>query len=185
MRDDRPNFELDANARFPGAFGEASGIVAQDFVFAYVYEQGRKTFEIGIKRRGERVARVCSAQIIAGTWTNVGSIKHGTAGRVRADRVTRRSQIRPGRKKNRTCGERSACFTKREQQRQGQSAAGGISRDYDASRGMTFGEEAAVGGNRVINGGGKLIFWREAVIRSQYSQTMKGEANSDGAMGLR
>ena len=39
MRDDRPHFQFDANARFPGALGEASGIIAQDFVFADVYEQ--------------------------------------------------------------------------------------------------------------------------------------------------
>ena len=50
MRDDRPHFEFDANAGFPGTFGEASGIVAQDFVLADVNEQRRKPFEIGVER---------------------------------------------------------------------------------------------------------------------------------------
>jgi hypothetical protein len=112
-------------------------------------------------------------------------MKHGTAVGVSDDGFASGGQIRPGRKKSRTSGEGSPSFAKREQQRQRQAATGGISRDYDASGGMTFGKEPAVNGNRVIDRGGKLIFWRETVIRSQYSKTMEGEANSDGAMGLR
>src|SRR6266704_962096 len=65
MRDNRPDFQFDENTRSAGAFGEPRGIVAQDFVRAYVNEKRRKSGEIGIERRCERIAWIGVAEIIA------------------------------------------------------------------------------------------------------------------------
>ena len=51
MRDDRPDFQFDGNASSASAFGEASGVVAEDFVRADVNEKRRKAGEIGVAAR--------------------------------------------------------------------------------------------------------------------------------------
>src|SRR5580658_7499847 len=99
MRNDRPNFQLDASARCPGFFRETGGIVAQNFIRADVNKQGRKAGEIGIERRSDWIARVHLTQIIARANANVRSMEHGAAIRIRKNGFAGGGEIGPWRKK--------------------------------------------------------------------------------------
>src|SRR5260370_24136163 len=92
MRDNRPDFQFDENTRGAGALGEARGIVAQDFVRAYVNEKWREAGEVGIKRRRERIAWIGVAEIIASGFREVGSHEHGAAAGVCSHAIAGRVQ---------------------------------------------------------------------------------------------
>jgi len=49
MRNNRPDSQLDGDARGAGAFGEARGVIEEDFICAYVNQKRRKAREIGVE----------------------------------------------------------------------------------------------------------------------------------------
>src|ERR1700722_2877602 len=164
--DDWPNFKLDANTRGSSAFGETRGIVPQNFIRANVNEEWRKTSEVCIERRGQRIARVGVSQIVARTWADVRPIEHSAAICVGTNGFASGGKIRPRRKKARSRRERNPCFARRQQKRKRKTAAGRISADDNAFGRISFVQETAISGNRVVYCGWKLIFRRKAVIRS-------------------
>src|SRR5438132_9960075 len=81
MGNDGPNFQFDGNASGAGAFGEARGIIEQDFVCADVDQKRWQTVKIGVKRRSQRIAGIGVTEIVARRIGNAGAVKHGAAAR--------------------------------------------------------------------------------------------------------
>ena len=184
MRDDRPDFQFDENTRSAGAFGEPRGIVAQDFVRAYVNEKWREAGEIGIERRRERIAWIGVAEIIASGCRDVGPDEHRAAAGVGSNGITGGGKIGPGRKERGGCRERTAGGAKSEHERDCKTASCGLTGDHNAFRRVTRAEKRAVKGNGIIHSGGKPILGREAIVRGENAKPMERIVNSDGPMRL-
>ena len=172
VRHNRPNFQLDANARCTRAFRETRGIVPQSFIRADMNQKRRKAREIGIERRSDRVTRIHLTQIIARARADVRPMEHGAAVGIRADRVARRGEIGPRRKKGGSRRKRIPFIAKRKEEREREAAAGGISTDNNLLWRISFGEETAISGYRVVNCSWKLIFWRETIVRSKNTESL-------------
>src|SRR5260370_23979388 len=101
MRDNRPDFQLDGNASGASTFGEARGVIAQDFVRAHVNEKRRKAGEIGVERGGQRGAGIGVAEVVACGSRDVPPAKHGAAVGGGSNGGTGGGKIGPGGKKRR------------------------------------------------------------------------------------
>src|SRR5260370_38335214 len=155
MRDNRPDFQFDENARGAGALGEARGIVAQDFVRAYVNEKWREAGEVRVKRGRERIAWIGVAEIIARGCRDVGADEHGAAAGVGSNGITGGGKIRPGRKERRGGRERMAGGAKSERAREVKTTASGLTGNHNAFRRVTRAKKRTVKGHGVIHSGGQ------------------------------
>jgi hypothetical protein len=185
MRDDRPDFQFDGNAGGAGTFGEAGGIIAQDFVRTYVNEQRRKTGEIGVERRRERIARIGVAEIVARGGRDVRAAEHGATIAIGSNGVTSGGEIGPRRIERSGGRERNSGGAKSEHERETETAAGGLARDNDALRRVARAEKRPVEGDGIIDGGGKPIFGGEAIVRSKDAEPLECKESGDGTMRLR
>jgi len=182
---DRPNFQLDANARFARAFRETRGIVAQSFIRADVNQKRRKTGEIGIEWRSDRIARVHLTQIIARAKANVWSMEHGTAVCIGADGFASGGEIGPRRKKSGSSRKRCPSIAKRKEERKSEAAASGISADNNLLGRKSSGEETAISGNRVVNCCRKLIFWSETIVWGENTESLSRKRHRNRPVRLR
>src|SRR6266700_2794833 len=185
VRSKLPDFQCDENTRSAGAFGEPRGIVAQDFVRAYVNEKWREAGEIGIERRCERIAWIGVAEIIASGCRDVGPDEHRAAAGVGSNGITGGGKIGPGRKERGGCRERTAGGAKSEHERERKTTSCGLTGDHNAFRRVTRAEKRAVKGNGIIHSGGKPILGGKAIVRSENAKPMERIVNGDGTMRLR
>src|SRR5205823_3728785 len=81
-------------------------------------------------------------------------------------------EVGPRRKKSCSRRKRPARITKHEHKRKRETAARRIPGNDNTLWGIAFNQEAAIRGNSVIHGGGKRIFWGEAIIRSENPETL-------------
>jgi hypothetical protein len=136
VRNNRPDFQFNGNAGSTGTFGEARGVIAEHFVGAHVNEKRRKSGEVGVERRRERIAGIGVAKIITRGESDARAIEHGAAVGVSSNRVTSSGKIGPRRKEHCSGRERKACVAKSEHEREGETTACGLTSDDDAVRQM-------------------------------------------------
>ena len=184
VRNDGPNFQFDAKARCSRAFRESRGIVAQSFIRADMNQKRRKTGEIGVEWRSDRVARIHLTQIIPRAKTNVWSVEHGAAICVSANGFPCGGEIGPRRKKGGSSRKRSPFIAQRKKERKREAAASGISANNNLLGRISFGKETAISGNRVVNCCRELIFWRETIVGREDSKSLTRECYCDRAVRL-
>ena len=184
VRDDGPNFQFCGHACRARFLGEPRGIIAQTFVRSDVNEQAWKTGEIGVERRGQLVPRIGAAKIVASARTDVLAIEHGAAPRICANRIASGGEVGPRREEGGRSRKRRARGTKYEQEGKCEPATGRIAGDNSALRRIAFSEQAPISGSGVINRGWKGILWREAIVRSENSESVQGEPDGDWTVCL-
>ena len=185
VRNDGPNLQVYTNTGRPGAFGEPSGIIEQNFISAYVNEKRGQTGEIGVEGRGERIARVGVAEIVASREGNAGALEHGAAVIIGSNGVAGGGEVGPGRKERRGRRERNARGSKREHEGKRETAASGLSRDDDVLWRVSRAQQGTVKGDSILDGGGETTFRRKAIVRSKDVEALKCVEHRDGAMSLR
>src|SRR5260370_41988072 len=118
MRHDGPDFQFDGNPGGAGAFGEAGGVIAQNFVGANVDEKRWQASEVGVKRRSKRIAGIGVTEIVARRVGNAGTMKHGAAVAVGSNGLAGGGKIGPWRKNRGGSGERNTSVAQREHERE-------------------------------------------------------------------
>ena len=177
-----PHLELDSDARRFRAIGETVRIIEQGLGLAYLDQQRRQAFQVGIERRGERRTRIFACQI---------GRSHPDQTLVLNDRIDRCPgghrladpfQIDPRRKANAGARHRQLGVANRDQRGDSQAAAGGITRHGDPVRGLkSLRQQPAIGRNGVFNRGWKRMFRGEAIVEAEHAgaETRAKSAPSD------
>jgi hypothetical protein len=176
---------LHGNAGGASAFGEAGGIIEQNFVRTHVDEKWRKPFEIGVERRRERIPGIGVAEIVARGESHASAIKHRAAVVVSSNGVASSGKVSPGRKERGGGGQRNASVAKSKEERKRKTATSGFSGNNDAMRRITRVQKSPVEGDHVLQGRGKAILRCQAIVRSKNVETVAREGYGDRTMCLR
>lgn len=185
VRDDIPEFQFHGDACGARLFRKARGIVTQSLICAHMDEQWRKTCEIGVERRRERIARIRVADIQTSGWRDSRAVKHGAAACVCADGFARGGKIGPRREKSGRSGKRRAGGPQHKHEGEREPSACRIPGHNEASRGSPFVKKTAIRSNGVIHRSRKTVFGSQAIIRSEDAEAVHREKRGDRTMGLR
>jgi hypothetical protein len=112
-------------------------------------------------------------------------MKHGAAVCVSVNGFASGGEIGPGRKKGGSSRKRIAFIAKRKEEREREAAAGGISTDNNLLGRISFGEETAISGDRIVNCCRELIFWRETIVWGKNTESLTREGDRNRPVRLR
>src|SRR5207249_8448351 len=149
-----------------------------------VDKQRRKSWEIGVQRGCERVARIGVGQLQASGWGDGRAVEDRAAPGVRADRFAGGGKIGPRREKRGGSGKGRARGAESEHERKRKCAARRVAGNNNALLRTLSRKKPAINRSGILHGGGKGIFGGQAIVRSENTEAVHGKKGGDGTMRL-
>src|SRR5205814_10706135 len=124
-----------------GTLGKARGTIAQDFIGAEVKQKRRKSDEISVQRRSQRIAPIAVTEIVVRRSRDIEPVEHSAAVAVGSNGVARSGKIGPRRKERSRRWKRITRTAKSDHERECQPTSCRFARHDDALRQITGAEK--------------------------------------------
>src|SRR5439155_19848444 len=139
-----PDFAFAGDAGAARTLAEARGLIAQYFIGIDVNQKRRKSGEIGVRRRRERVARISVAEIVVRRSRDIEPVEHSAAVAVGSNGVARSGKIGPRRKERSRRWKRFTRTAKSDHERECQPTSCRFARHDDALRRITGAQKCPI-----------------------------------------